>query len=73
MAQPTAARRRARFVFTDASVADDGVRRVARLVSYELDASIDYPRQFVGDVEITLADGRVLREELLAAVTPSRR
>jgi len=31
-------------------------------VSYELDATIDYPRQFVGDVEITLADGRVLRE-----------
>jgi 2-methylcitrate dehydratase PrpD len=31
-------------------------------VAYELDATIDYPRQFVGDVEITLADGRVLRE-----------
>jgi 2-methylcitrate dehydratase PrpD len=35
---------------------------VARRVSYQLDATIDYPRQFVGDVEITLADGRVLRE-----------
>jgi 2-methylcitrate dehydratase PrpD len=23
---------------------------------------IDYPRQFVGDVEVTLADGRVARE-----------
>jgi 2-methylcitrate dehydratase PrpD len=27
-----------------------------------IDPAIDYPRQFVGDVEITLADGRVLRE-----------
>jgi 2-methylcitrate dehydratase PrpD len=31
-------------------------------VTYEIDAAIDYPRQFVGDVEVTLADGRVLRE-----------
>ena len=29
---------------------------------YELDPAIDYPRQFVGDVEIALADGRVVRE-----------
>jgi 2-methylcitrate dehydratase PrpD len=35
---------------------------VARRVRYELDATIDYPRQFVGDVEVTLTDGRVLRE-----------
>jgi hypothetical protein len=33
-------------------------------VTYELDPTIDYPRQFVGDVEITLIDGRVLREPL---------
>ncbi len=31
-------------------------------MSYELDPTIDYPRQFVGDMAITLADGRVLRE-----------
>jgi 2-methylcitrate dehydratase PrpD len=31
-------------------------------VTYELDPTIDYPRQFVGDVEITLSDGRALRE-----------
>ena len=35
---------------------------MANRVRYELDASIDYPRQFVGDVEVWLSDGRVLRE-----------
>jgi 2-methylcitrate dehydratase PrpD len=35
---------------------------VAGRVTYELDGTIDYPRQFVGDVEVVLADGRVLRE-----------
>jgi 2-methylcitrate dehydratase PrpD len=48
--------------FTDAAVQDPEVLRLAGRVSYELDPTIDYPRQFVGDVEITLADGRVLRE-----------
>jgi 2-methylcitrate dehydratase PrpD len=48
--------------FTDSAVRDPAVLALARRVGYELDASIDYPRQFVGDVEITLADGRVLRE-----------
>jgi 2-methylcitrate dehydratase PrpD len=48
--------------FTDEAVRDPAVRRVAERVTYELDGSIDYPRQFVGDVEITLAGGRVVRE-----------
>jgi 2-methylcitrate dehydratase PrpD len=48
--------------FTDAAVRDPDVLGVARRVSYELDATIDYPRQFVGDVEITLAGGRVVHE-----------
>ena len=48
--------------FTDAAAADPAVRAVAGRVTYELDPTIDYPRQFVGDVEITLADGRTLRE-----------
>ena len=48
--------------FADEAVRDAAVLAVARRVSYELDATIDYPRQFVGDVEITLTDGRVLRE-----------
>jgi 2-methylcitrate dehydratase PrpD len=48
--------------FTDAAVRDRDVLRVASRVSYEVDATIDYPRQFVGDVELTLTDGRRLRE-----------
>jgi 2-methylcitrate dehydratase PrpD len=48
--------------FTDAAVRDRDVLRLASRVSYELDPTIDYPRQFVGDVEVTLADGRQLRE-----------
>jgi 2-methylcitrate dehydratase PrpD len=48
--------------FTDDAVRDAAVLSVAGRVRYELDASIDYPRQFVGDVEVTLADGRVLHE-----------
>jgi 2-methylcitrate dehydratase PrpD len=48
--------------FTDEAVRDVDVLRVAGLVTYELDPAIDYPRQFVGDVEIALTDGRVVRE-----------
>ena len=48
--------------FTDAAVREADVLRVAGLVTYELDATIDYPRQFIGDVEVTLAGGRTLRE-----------
>jgi 2-methylcitrate dehydratase PrpD len=48
--------------FADPAVRDAGVLAVTRRVTYELDPTIDYPRQFVGDVEITLTDGRVLRE-----------
>src|SRR4029450_11675012 len=48
--------------FTDAPPAHPAVLALAGRVTYELDPTIDYPRQFVGDVEITLADGRTLRE-----------
>ena len=48
--------------FEDTAVRELAVLATARRVTYELDATIDYPRQFVGDVEITLTDGRVLRE-----------
>ena len=48
--------------FTDAAVREPGVLSVARRVTYELDPTIDYPRQFVGDVEVALTDGRTLRE-----------
>jgi 2-methylcitrate dehydratase PrpD len=48
--------------FEDRAVRDPDVLAVTRRVAYAIDPAIDYPRQFVGDVEITLADGRVLRE-----------
>ena len=48
--------------FEDRAVRDPDVLAVTRRVTYVIDPAIDYPRQFVGDVEITLADGRVLRE-----------
>jgi len=48
--------------FEDRAVRDADVLAVTRRVTYVSDPAIDYPRQFVGDVEITLADGRVLRE-----------
>src|SRR5262249_11419468 len=47
---------------TDDAVRHRGVPDMAARVRSELDATIDYPRQFVGDVEVELADGRVLRE-----------
>jgi 2-methylcitrate dehydratase PrpD len=48
--------------FTDEAVRDPHVLEVARRITYELDPTIDYPRQFVGDVEVTLKSGRVVRE-----------
>jgi 2-methylcitrate dehydratase PrpD len=48
--------------FADEAVRDPEVLALAGRVTYELDPSIDYPRQFVGDVEATLRDGRALRE-----------
>jgi 2-methylcitrate dehydratase PrpD len=48
--------------FTDDAVTDARVLALASRVTYELDPSIDYPRQFVGDVRVTLADGRALDE-----------
>lgn len=48
--------------FTDEAARDRAVLEVAGKVGYEVDASIDYPRQFVGDVAIRLRDGRLLEE-----------
>jgi 2-methylcitrate dehydratase PrpD len=48
--------------FENGAVRDPDVLALAGRVTYELDPAIDYPRQFEGDVEVTLADGRVLRE-----------
>jgi 2-methylcitrate dehydratase PrpD len=48
--------------FTDDAVSDAAVLRVASTVAYELDPTIDYPRQFIGHVAIRLHDGRLLEE-----------
>ena len=48
--------------FTDDAVRDQAVLAVAGRVGYEVDATIDYPRQFIGHVAIRLQDGRVLEE-----------
>ena len=48
--------------FTDEAVRDDSVLEVAGKVGYELDSTIDYPRQFIGHVAVRLHDGRLLEE-----------
>jgi 2-methylcitrate dehydratase PrpD len=47
---------------SDAAVADAELLSLAAKVTYELDATIDYPRQFVGDVSVTTTDGRTLAD-----------
>jgi 2-methylcitrate dehydratase PrpD len=49
-------------VFHAQAFGDEAVLRLAAKVGYELDPSIDYPRQFVGDVTVRLRDGRTLHE-----------
>ncbi len=48
--------------FEDDAVRDAQVLEVASRVGYELDPTIDYPRQFVGHVAIRMRDGRQLEE-----------
>jgi 2-methylcitrate dehydratase PrpD len=48
--------------FEDEAVRDTEVLGVASRVGYEVDQTIDYPRQFIGHVEIRLDDGRWLEE-----------
>ena len=48
--------------FTDQAVGDEAVLRLAAKVGYEVDPTIDYPRQFVGRVAVTLRDGRLVEE-----------
>jgi 2-methylcitrate dehydratase PrpD len=48
--------------FTDEAVRDEAVLRVAGKVRYELDPTIDYPRQFIGHVAIGFHDGRIVEE-----------
>jgi 2-methylcitrate dehydratase PrpD len=46
--------------FTDEAARDQAVLAVAGKVGYEVDATIDYPRQFIGHVAVRLRDGRLL-------------
>src|SRR5712692_163828 len=48
--------------FENDVVGDPEVLAVASRVGYELDPTIDYPRQFVGHVRVSLRDGRVVEE-----------
>jgi len=48
--------------FTDEAVRHPAVLEVAGKVGYELDPTIDYPRQFIGRVAVRLRDGRQLEE-----------
>ena len=48
--------------FTDEAARDRAVLAVAAKVDYEVDATIDYPRQFIGHVAVRLRDGRLLEE-----------
>jgi len=48
--------------FTDEAVQDPTVLAVAGKVAYEVDPTIDYPRQFIGHVAVRLQDGRLLEE-----------
>jgi 2-methylcitrate dehydratase PrpD len=48
--------------FEDEAVRDAEVLAVASRVGYELDPTIDYPRQFIGHVRIRMSDGAQLEE-----------
>lgn len=48
--------------FTDETISDPAVLRLAAKVRYVLDPTIDYPRHFSGHVKVTMADGRVFEE-----------
>jgi 2-methylcitrate dehydratase PrpD len=48
--------------FEDDVVRDREVLALASRIGYELDPTIDYPRQFVGHVRVRLRDGRTVEE-----------
>lgn len=48
--------------FEDDVVKDPAVLALAFRVGYDLDPTIDYPRQFIGHVRARLRDGRVVEE-----------
>ena len=48
--------------FSEETIQDQEILRLAAKVSYELDPSIDYPRHFSGHVRIRMKDGRAFEE-----------
>ena len=48
--------------FSEETIRDQEILRLAAKVSYELDPSIDYPRHFSGHVRIRMKDGRTFEE-----------
>ena len=48
--------------FEDDVVKDPAVLALAARVGYDLDPTIDYPRQFIGHVRVRLRDGRIIEE-----------
>src|SRR6266850_4857606 len=48
--------------FEDDVVRDREILALASRIGYELDPTIDYPRQFVGHVRVRLRDGRIVEE-----------
>lgn len=46
--------------FTDERILDPQVLELSKKVDYEVDPNNEYPRNYTGDLEITLKDGRVL-------------
>src|SRR5262249_15661413 len=48
--------------FEDEVVKDPAVLALASRVRYDLDPTIDFPRQFIGHVCVRLRDGRVVEE-----------
>lgn len=48
--------------FTDAAVADPGVRALAAKVSYVIDPDSAYPHNYTGHIRVTLSDGRIIEE-----------
>src|SRR5262245_65806694 len=48
--------------FEDDVVRDPEILAIAARVGYDLDPTIDYPRQFVGHLRVRLTDGRVVEE-----------
>ncbi len=48
--------------FTDESIEDSMVLKLAARIRYELDPSIDYPRHFSGHVKVIMTDGKIFEE-----------